>query len=376
MAPTVVPASEYANYSVGWICALPDDMAAAKVMLDREHGQPENAGHAGDTNSYFLGSIHNHNVVITCLPAGTSGSASAATVAMHLQRTFTSVRIGLLVGVGSGAPSSSADIRLGDVIVSMPTDGTGGVIQYERTVTELTAPDGSSTSSTSRFHCTRSLNKPPMMLLTTLSQLQAEYKLRGSNVGDILQQSIANYPLLLCDFTAPASHEDRLYEAHYVHVTTGTGSGEDEGTCDRCDINMLIRCPDRHFTGPQVHSGIIASSSEEIKCSLLRDQARDELGAICFESEAAGLMDNFPCIVIRGVSDYADSHAVCAGACTLRARPLHSPRKCLNVWRRGMSSKHLPFGSWSERVRCCILCLWIIGNAENIFSNSEYKLFQ
>jgi nucleoside phosphorylase len=24
--------------------------------------------------------------------------------------------------------------------------------------------------------------------------------------------------------------------------------------------------------------------------------------------EAAGLMNNFPCIVIRGISDYADSH--------------------------------------------------------------------
>ena len=29
---------------------------------------------------------------------------------------------------------------------------------------------------------------------------------------------------------------------------------------------------------------------------------------ICFEMEAAGLVDSFPCLVIRGVSDYADSH--------------------------------------------------------------------
>ena len=28
---------------------------------------------------------------------------------------------------------------------------------------------------------------------------------------------------------------------------------------------------------------------------------------LCFEMEAAGLMDNFPCLVIRGVCDYADA---------------------------------------------------------------------
>jgi hypothetical protein len=29
---------------------------------------------------------------------------------------------------------------------------------------------------------------------------------------------------------------------------------------------------------------------------------------LCFKMEAAGIMTEFPCIVIRGISDYADSH--------------------------------------------------------------------
>ena len=29
---------------------------------------------------------------------------------------------------------------------------------------------------------------------------------------------------------------------------------------------------------------------------------------LCFEMEAAGLMDEFPCLVIRGICDYSDSH--------------------------------------------------------------------
>lgn len=41
---------------------------------------------------------------------------------------------------------------------------------------------------------------------------------------------------------------------------------------------------------------------------MTRDRLAEELGVLCFEMEAAGLMDNFPCLVIRGICDYADSH--------------------------------------------------------------------
>jgi hypothetical protein len=40
-----------------------------------------------------------------------------------------------------------------------------------------------------------------------------------------------------------------------------------------------------------------------------RDDISKKLGGVlCFEMEAAGLMDRFPCLVIRGICDYADSH--------------------------------------------------------------------
>jgi len=40
-----------------------------------------------------------------------------------------------------------------------------------------------------------------------------------------------------------------------------------------------------------------------------RDQISSEFGEVlCFEMEAAGLMNSFPCLVIRGICDYADSH--------------------------------------------------------------------
>jgi nucleoside phosphorylase len=57
-----------------------------------------------------------------------------------------------------------------------------------------------------------------------------------------------------------------------------------------------------------VHFGVIASGDVETECGIARQKAKEALGAICFEREAAGLMNDFPCLVIRGVSDYADTH--------------------------------------------------------------------
>jgi nucleoside phosphorylase len=40
-----------------------------------------------------------------------------------------------------------------------------------------------------------------------------------------------------------------------------------------------------------------------------RDEISEKLGGVlCFEMEAAGIMNRFPCLVIRGICDYADSH--------------------------------------------------------------------
>jgi nucleoside phosphorylase len=44
-----------------------------------------------------------------------------------------------------------------------------------------------------------------------------------------------------------------------------------------------------------------------IKNGGLRDELAKAHGALCFEMEAAGVMNDFPCLVIRGISDYADS---------------------------------------------------------------------
>ena len=111
--------SDFTNddYTVGWICALEAELAASQAMLDREH--PDLLQAENDTNTYTLGRIGQHNIVLVCLPSGKTGIGAAATAARDLIRSFPRVRFGLMVGVGGGAPSNPSDdprqdIRLGD----------------------------------------------------------------------------------------------------------------------------------------------------------------------------------------------------------------------------------------------------------------------
>src|SRR2546423_6958729 len=113
------------DYTVGWVCALPIELAAATELLDEEHqGLPQDPS---DTNIYTLGRMGEHNVVVACLPAGQTGNNSAVASAVQMKSKFTSIRFGLMVGVGGGVPSDQADIRLGDVVISQPYMQHGGV---------------------------------------------------------------------------------------------------------------------------------------------------------------------------------------------------------------------------------------------------------
>jgi hypothetical protein len=135
---------------MGWICALSVEYVAAQEFLDEEHERP--AGLAThDTNEYTFGQISEHNIVIAVLPEGNYGTDSAVSVATKMQASFPNLRIGLLVGIGGGVPSRRHDIRLGDVVVSAPRDGYGGVFQY----------DFGKSIHGEVFHNTRLLNQSP-----------------------------------------------------------------------------------------------------------------------------------------------------------------------------------------------------------------------
>ena len=277
------------DYTVGWICALPIEMAAAKAMLDDIHPklpQPPN-----DHNTYTLGRIGGHNVVVACLPAGIYGTTSAAQVASQMIFTFGAIRFGLMVGIGGGVPSAENDIRLGDVVVSEPSGTFGGVVQY----------DYGKTISGGRFQRTGALNKPPQVLLTAITDLKADYMMGINRIPKFLSEMVAKHPAMMSKFTYCGQRQDRLFQEEYDHL----GS---RNICNDCDKSRLMARPSRVTNEPIVHYGLIASGNQVMKHGYTRDRLARELNILCFEMEAAGLMDHFPCLVIRGICDYADSH--------------------------------------------------------------------
>ncbi|KAI1276041.1 ankyrin repeat protein [Xylaria sp. FL0933] len=279
------------DYTVGWICALPLEMAAAKAMLDRIYPDLPADLSMNDTNAYILGSLNGHNVVIACLPVGVYGTTSAATVATQMLASFRSIRFSLMVGIGGGVPGTKEDIRLGDVVVSKPTAARPGILQY----------DFGKRCAQDQIITTGALNKPSTMLLAAAGKVETNAILGESqipyHISKIMQKDLSSI------FTHPGTDEDVLFEPTYEHVTESV-----DNACNHCDPNRVIRRPPRTTLNPKVHYGLIASGNQVMRDGMTRDQLAREHGILCFEMEAAGLMDIAQCLVIRGISDYADSH--------------------------------------------------------------------
>ncbi|XWW94391.1 hypothetical protein V2A60_002334 [Cordyceps javanica] len=270
---------------IGWICALTTEYIAAQVFLDEKHAPPAYiAKH--DNNDYTLGRIGKHNVVIAVLPGGEYGTASAAGVARDMLHSFPNIRIGLMVGIGGGAPTSKHDIRLGDVVVSEPQNGLGGVFQYDfgKTIQD----------------------QPPTVLLAAISGLRAKHKIDGHSIQQDVQARLAGNKRLRKEFGRPGAETDRLYQSHIVHPP---GEISCLSSCDSSALSVLERTArDEDEDDPAIHYGLVASANQLMKNAILRDQYANEKGILCFEMEAGGLMNHFPCLVIRGICDYSDTH--------------------------------------------------------------------
>ncbi|KAJ6017363.1 Pfs NACHT and ankyrin domain protein [Penicillium sp. IBT 35674x] len=249
-------------------------MAAARAMLENIH---KLLPVYEDDNAYVLGSLKQHNIVIACLPAEGYGTNNAAKVMTNIKRTFPSIYVSLMVGIGGGVPIKH-DIRLGDVVV-----GTR-VMQYDL---GKIVEDG-------KFQRTAFYRNPGHLLGTAVSALRARHELGPSRISFILQENL-KHP----NYTHPSS-PDRLFQATYDHCSSSMES------CDNCDRLKIISRTSRDDV--RCHYGAIASGNQVMKHGTTRDNIARELDVICFEMEAAGIMDILPCLPIRGICDYSDSH--------------------------------------------------------------------
>jgi nucleoside phosphorylase len=283
-------------YTVGWICAVTAAYVAAQAFLDEEHSGPASVAF-NDSNDYTLGRIGRHNVVITVLPDGEYGSASAVTVAKDMLHSFPHVRFGLLVGTAGGAPTSKHDIRLGDVVVSSPCNGKGGVFQY----------DFGKTIQGQEFLTTGYLSQSPIILRTAVAGLKARYELDGHQIPEMVETVLTSKSMLRSMYGKPNAATDRLYKSSEIHPQEVEESCAN--VCGSSTSVMISRTERGEYEdNPAIHYGTVASANCLMKDAQLRDKLAKQIGVLCFEMEAAGLMNMFPCLVIRGICNYSDTH--------------------------------------------------------------------
>jgi nucleoside phosphorylase len=283
------PPHEYteADYQIGIICALDIEAAAMTSMLDETHIFLSKD--VADPTLYTFGRIGEHNVVVGCFPAGLIGNGPAAMAAINMQRRF-SIKIGLIVGIGGGVWSEEHDIRLGDVVVSQPIDTHGSVIQW----------DYGKVESEGEFQRKDSLNKPPSVLRHALQDLKTYARINGLDIHSALEIMGKNDLRMFEMCKYQGADNDKLFRSTYNH--------ESGDTCAGCDPSSIEQRPARKSLRPRVHYGNIASGNQVIKDGITRDRIAKNGNVICFETEAAGLINDFPCLLIRGICDYADSH--------------------------------------------------------------------
>lgn len=270
------------QYTVGIICPLAKELKAVLALFDNSHCSPSPESEDGDI--YFLGEMAGHWVVATCLPATEYGTNSAAAIAANLKSRFSSIRFCLLVGIAGGVPSEEKDIRLGDVVVSQPTGTSPGVIQYDLGKEE----DGNN------FRLTGSLQRPPRVLMRAISAMEANPELPDSPLDESIGIITDRFP----EYKHPGQQLDILFQAACATCVSHQSSLE---SCS----HTRQRVP-RTTTVPTIHYGLIASGNRVIKDATLRNQRAQEHGILCFEMEAARVMNTVDCLVIRGISDYCD----------------------------------------------------------------------
>lgn len=305
MATEELETKTHADYTVGWICALSKEQTAATAMLDKRHGDLLNPYY--NSNTYTLGSINNHDVVIACLLHRRHSTNMAANVVTLLAGTFLSVRFYLMVGIGGGILLNK--VWLGDIMVSRPKGQIPSVVQW----------DIGKAKQGGEFERTGALDNPPKAVLMVLIKLITANKLQGSKIRGYLDKFKNKYPATAEKYLRSDSLVDICFKANYNHIislkrkrddeTEEEDTEEDNGSdsCRYCDKLQVLKQKPR---GMQVYYGLIASRNQVIKDSKYRDKLNKELrgNVLCIKMEAARVVNNFPYLVIWGICDCSDSH--------------------------------------------------------------------
>ncbi|KAF2226746.1 nucleoside phosphorylase domain-containing protein [Elsinoe ampelina] len=248
------------DYTAVIVCARPVEIAAMRGMLDQEHTST-----GLDKGTYVLGSIGGHNIVLASL--GASGMNDANATVLQVLHDFSSIRFGLLVG-------SEAEYRA-------KASTSGLVMLWSEVIVD------------------RDVGHPPKMLTDAVERVHSSHLMGGDTIYDQLDHLLSRRPGMRTRFGKPPKENDKLFMPGYQH--------EGEGSCVDCDKAQVISRPARLDDIPNVFCGTVGLTNATTRESHIREDLSGR-GILCIDRELTGLVQSFPCLAVRGICDYADSH--------------------------------------------------------------------
>ncbi|CAG7930799.1 unnamed protein product [Penicillium olsonii] len=329
------------DFAIAIICALPLEADAVESLFDETYDRFSRlyGKQLYDTNAYINGRIGNHNVVLCYMPG--MGKETAASVASTMRISYPGIHAALVVGICGGAPSPSheRDIYLGDVVISdsvvaydFGRQYPGGFQKKTSVKDTLGRPNQEIRSLLAALRTTRSRAEFQEQMAASLHTLQR-------------QETRWQHPGL----------DDVLFEASYLHRHRASHSpircacSIDGSLFDICDEAPDIECDELRCSESQVvrrrcgkttatasmHIGTIASADTVMKSGEHRDIITKRERVIAFEMEGAGVWDSIPCIIVKGVCDYADSHKSKKWQCYAAATGASAAKTFLAYWSVG-----------------------------------------
>jgi nucleoside phosphorylase len=322
--------------TVAVFCALPLEADAVIELFDETRGERRISRKAmRDENIYTFGRISSLNVIL--IHMGGMGKGSAAHAASSLRASYPEVNLALVVGICGGVPGEREDgeLILGDIVIS------DGIVQYDF---GRQYPDAYMAKFGSEV-----LGPPSIKLRGMLAMLKG---IRGRGR---IESKTRSYLGVLRDRLGakrtvhPGIARDTLFQSTYHHkhhtstctvCSNGPGSVCKEAraqTCQQlgCEETFLVprarlqesSIDSGHPPSPNIHFGLVGSGDTVMKSGQHRDRIATQHNLIAFEMEGSGVWDYFPCLIIKGVCDYADSHksqhwqsyAACTAAACMRA---------------------------------------------------------
>lgn len=268
--------------------------------------------HEMDRNCYLNGRIGKHEVVLCYMPG--MGKGSAAMVASDLRFSYINIEMALVVGICGAVPklTNGQPLFLGDAIIG------DSVIMYDF---GKQYPNGFRRKRDVKDTFGRPSHKL-RTLFSGLSASQARREFQGKMAIHLqkVQQADSKWHRpqfddILFDSSHPHKHH---IKADSPNCACSLGNASDliceealnkDCTSLGCDNYPVSRRRQQtEICNSAVHIGPIASADTVMKSGSHRDKIAEAEGIIAFEMEGAGVWDNSPCVIIKGVCDYADSH--------------------------------------------------------------------